>query len=245
MKSFHRLVIAPLVASLILPASVFAAANKAALSEADQKRLAAFHRFIQSVDKPQERTFGQVLNSMKPFVSVEMMEALEKKVGPRMDSVFPSYRLKKAGEDLELEVGKNKSTQVMMHFFTKDPKNFAKVGSVVITRADVTDALGLIEKLEKGVRSASRPSSLKALIFSEVAHAEFDWAIGIGLVALAGGIAWGFHSLSRSKIKVDVPTNYTANVNVPTAYTLNTQSNVDTTFSLPQLNPYLKSTGQK
>lgn len=244
MKSLNRFVLFPLIASLITPGQIFAA-NKPAPSEAQLRQAAAFQRFLNLVDKPEPRTFGQVLQSMKPFISLEVSEQLEKKIGPRMDNVFPFYRLKKSGDDLELEVGKNKSTQVMIHFFVKDPKNFAKVGNVLISRADTQDDLLFIEKLEKGVRSASRPSSLKALLFSEVAYAEFDWAIGLGLLAIAGGIAWGFSALSKSKIKIDVPTNYNVNANVPTAYTLNTQSNVDTTFSLPQLNPYLKSSGQR
>ncbi|MBX2987118.1 MAG: hypothetical protein KF802_04400 [Bdellovibrionaceae bacterium] len=211
------------------------------------KEVEAIQRFFRQVDQPEARSYRQMLQTMKPYAPREIVEHMESKLKERLDEQFPPYKLFDKGDHLELKFGMGRNVEVLS-LLKKDPKVFARLRGVDILHADVAHGWNLIRKIESAFDP--KPKSGKAaLLWIESAHA-FDWALFGGLAILAGGIGYGLYSLSRSKVKLDVPQNFTVtgNVNVPTSYSLDVPQNynVDTnhSFTLPQLDKLLPG-GQK
>ena len=193
-------------------------------SSREQATAAAVDRFFVQLQKPEPRSYRQMIQSLRPFVARDYVENLERQLKPRLDQRFPRYSLTEKTNHYDFEIGIGPEKQ-RMQILKKDPKVFARLRGIEILHSELNDPWKIQEKIELAAKNPSEKVFLKRL-FLEDAHA-FNWALFGGLAVVGVGVAAGLFFLSRSKIKsehqvkVDVPENYNVNVDVDTNHTLN------------------------
>lgn len=231
-----RRLIAYLCVGLMAQPTIAVASAEAKLTPRQEKAVASARKFLSFVDKPESRTYRQLLQSLKPFAPTAAMELLEKKMEPHLDQALPPIKLQDKGDVLEVRFGTKKSFEVLS-IRKNDPKVFATFRDVEILWADMVDGVSALEKMERASKGAKSAALLLLL-----PEAEASWFLLGGLAILGIGLAAGLYFMSRAKTQhtVQVQGNTTHTVQVPTDYSVNTENAI----TVPQVDPYLpKKTG--